>query len=73
MTVGVWLVPVALLAASVFLWASAWFEAHVLPPDSNAEGHQVEAADASFADTDQMIGIDDERAAEPNQPPAPTR
>jgi hypothetical protein len=73
MTVGVWLVPVALVAAGVFLWASAWFEAHVLPPHSNTEAHQVETGNASFADTDQSIGIDDERAAEPNQPPAPTR
>jgi hypothetical protein len=51
MTAGVWMVPVVLLAAVVFLWASAWFESHVAPRDSHPQLPTLQAVDTAFVDT----------------------
>jgi hypothetical protein len=39
MTLGVWMVPLVLLDAVVLLWASARFEGHFAPRDSDCPTH----------------------------------
>ena len=51
MTAGVWMVPLVLMAAVVFLWATAWFEDHVAPRDFDPQLPTMKAADAVIADT----------------------
>lgn len=60
MTVGVWMVPVALAAAVVFLWAATWFEGLVAPPGYGPAGRTLETADAGFSDpavSPQVLGV----------------
>ncbi len=72
MTYGVWLLPIVLVAAVVFLWAAAWFEALLFPPDHDAETHHLEVGDNSWApaDTYQATGVNDQRFTEPPSPAA---
>ncbi len=51
MTPGVWIVPLVLLTAVVFLWVSAWFESHVAPREPHSELLTLQAVDTVLVDT----------------------
>lgn len=73
MTLGVWMVPLALLAAGVLLWASTWFESHVAPREYDPQLRAVEAVDTALVDTaadHPSLGVDGHLAGEPAQPAA---
>lgn len=73
MTVGVWMVPVVLAAAVVFLWAAVWFEGLVAPPGYGSEGRALDAVDAGYPDTavsSQLLGVVGQLDTEPNRPAA---
>lgn len=62
MTLGVWLVPLVLLAAIVLLWASAWFEGYVAPRENNPQLRSLERLETVIADTatdNTSLGVDD--------------
>lgn len=51
MSVGVWLVPVALAAILVFLWAATWLESRIAPRGQDSGLPVVESVDKAKDDT----------------------
>lgn len=50
MTLGVWLVPVVLLAVIMLLWASAWFEGYVAPREHDRQLRPLEELETAISD-----------------------
>ena len=70
MTLGVWIVPLVLVAAVLFLWASAWFENHIAPLHYGHELRNLEAVDTPLAGpaaTQTSLRMDDHLAVEPDR------
>jgi hypothetical protein len=70
-TLGVWMVPLVLLAAVVLLWVSAWFEGRVAPRESDAQSRTLETVTAFVDAADHTsLGMDGDLVAEPTRPAA---
>jgi hypothetical protein len=68
-TPGVWMVPVALVATVLLVWASVWFEGRVAPIGDRPL-RTLKAVDIGHADTDTgqaLVGIDRHRGSEPDR------
>lgn len=74
MGVGVWLVPVVLVAMAAFLWASAWLESVTIPGGQDPELQTWDPIDPGLFNAESpTVQVDDGAALVRKTAPAPLR